>query len=201
VPRSSPLDAKPQNHYETLGLWRDASDTDIRRAYRRLALRHHPDVSPESDAAERFRAIQEAYDVLVDPAARASFDASQGVDVGFGRARPRASHNTGAGSGRRAPPRRGDGVPDGWTPTEVNDWNVEAWLKANSTPLSESLRALAAEAGRSWKALGVFSVLLALAMAVCALIDGIPGVGAVVAASLLPSAFVFLFIFLLNRTT
>lgn len=196
------MDAISQNHYETLGLWRDASDADIRRAYRRLALRHHPDVSPDSDAAERFLAIQKAYDVLVDPAARTIFDASLGADVDSGRARPKAAHDPGAGSGHRAPPRRSDGVPSGWTPTETSNRSAEAWLKANAPPLSESLRALAAEARRSWKTFGVFSVLLALAIAVCALINRIPGVSALVdtaVTSVLPVFFLFFLIFLLHQ--
>jgi len=197
------LDTKSQNHYEILGLWRDASDADIRRAYRHLALLHHPDVSPESDAAERFRAIREAYDVLVDPAARAGFDVSLGADVGFGRARPRAAHDTRPGSGRRAPPRRSDGIPDGWTPTEASNWNADAWLKANATPLPVSPRALAAEARRSWKTLGGFLAVLALAITACALVDSISGIGTVVSwlgtTFALPLFLISLFIFLLYR--
>jgi hypothetical protein len=63
----------PGDHYRTLGVARDASTHEIRRAYRRLARRHHPDVNP-ADGAERFVAITGAYHTLSDPAARAHYD-------------------------------------------------------------------------------------------------------------------------------
>uniref|UniRef100_A0A8C3XJC2 DnaJ homolog subfamily C member 21 n=1 Tax=Chelydra serpentina TaxID=8475 RepID=A0A8C3XJC2_CHESE len=63
-------------HYEVLGLARDASDEDLKRAYRRLALRWHPDKNLENadEAAEQFKLIQAAYDVLSDPQERAWYD-------------------------------------------------------------------------------------------------------------------------------
>ncbi|XP_074851785.1 dnaJ homolog subfamily C member 21 isoform X2 [Carettochelys insculpta] len=63
-------------HYEVLGLARDASDEELKRAYRRLALRWHPDKNLENadEAAEQFRLIQAAYDVLSDPQERAWYD-------------------------------------------------------------------------------------------------------------------------------
>lgn len=61
------------DHYRTLGVAPDASTREIRRAYRRLARRHHPDVNPTDDAG-RFVAIAGAYQVLSDPAARAGYD-------------------------------------------------------------------------------------------------------------------------------
>ena len=61
------------DHYRTLGVARDASTREIRRAYRRLARRHHPDVNPTDDGG-RFVAIAGAYRVLSDPAARAGYD-------------------------------------------------------------------------------------------------------------------------------
>ena len=63
--------------YETLELERGASDADVRRAYRRLALALHPDKNPgDADAARRFAALSEAYQVLSDPVRRAAYDAS-----------------------------------------------------------------------------------------------------------------------------
>lgn len=65
-----------RNHYEVLGVSRDASEEAIKQAYRDLARRYHPDISPEdvTDASERFRRINEAYRVLSDPTERARYD-------------------------------------------------------------------------------------------------------------------------------
>jgi curved DNA-binding protein len=63
-----------RDYYQTLGLERSASADDIRKAYRRLARKYHPDVSKESDALERFKQMQEAYEVLKDPTKRAAYD-------------------------------------------------------------------------------------------------------------------------------
>jgi DnaJ domain len=63
-------------HYAVLGLDASAGPTEIRRAYHRLALLHHPDTNPgDATAAERFLRIAEAYQVLSDPELRASYDA------------------------------------------------------------------------------------------------------------------------------
>ncbi len=63
-----------RDYYQTLGLQRAASAEDIRKAYRRLARKYHPDVSKEADALERFKQMQEAYEVLKDPKKRAAYD-------------------------------------------------------------------------------------------------------------------------------
>ncbi len=63
-----------RDYYETLGVARDASEDDIRRAYRKLARKHHPDVSKEEGAEDRFKAISEAYEVLRDPEKRERYD-------------------------------------------------------------------------------------------------------------------------------
>jgi curved DNA-binding protein CbpA len=62
------------DYYRVLGVARDASTPEIRRAYRRLARQHHPDRNPEPEGPERFRTLAEAYAVLNDPARRARYD-------------------------------------------------------------------------------------------------------------------------------
>jgi curved DNA-binding protein CbpA len=64
-----------RNHYETLGLPFGASAEEIRKRYRELVRRYHPDVNPSPDAKERFLRIQEAYQVLSDPERRRHYDA------------------------------------------------------------------------------------------------------------------------------
>lgn len=63
-----------KDYYRTLGLPRGASQDDIKRAYRKLARKYHPDVSKADDAEQRFKEIGEAYEVLKDPEKRAAYD-------------------------------------------------------------------------------------------------------------------------------
>lgn len=63
-----------KDYYRTLGLSRGASDEEVKRAYRRQALRFHPDKNKEPGAEERFKEVAEAYDVLSDPKKREIFD-------------------------------------------------------------------------------------------------------------------------------
>lgn len=63
-----------KNYYHILGLARGASEDDIKKAYRKQALRYHPDKNKDPGAEERFKEIAEAYDVLSDPKKREIFD-------------------------------------------------------------------------------------------------------------------------------
>ncbi len=65
---------KYKDNYEVLGVKRDASESDIKKAYRKLARNYHPDVSKETGAEERFKDIAEAYQTLKDPEKRAAYD-------------------------------------------------------------------------------------------------------------------------------
>ncbi|HEX5057071.1 MAG TPA: DnaJ C-terminal domain-containing protein [Gammaproteobacteria bacterium] len=63
-----------KDYYRIIGLGRDASQDEIKRAYRKLARKYHPDISKEPDAEQRFKELGEAYAVLGDPEKRAAYD-------------------------------------------------------------------------------------------------------------------------------
>lgn len=63
-----------KDYYKVMGVERDASQEEIKRAYRKLARKYHPDVSKEPDAEQRFQDVQEAYEVLKDPEKRTAYD-------------------------------------------------------------------------------------------------------------------------------
>ena len=94
--------AAKRDYYEVLGLTKDATEADIKKAYRKLAIKYHPDRNPgDTTAEEKFKEAAEAYDVLHDPQKRQQYD-QFGFDApggfgGFG----------GRGGGRQAPRYRG----------------------------------------------------------------------------------------------
>ncbi len=63
-----------KDYYQILGVARTANADELKRAYRKLARKYHPDVSKEKNAEERFKEVQEAYEVLKDPEKRAAYD-------------------------------------------------------------------------------------------------------------------------------
>jgi curved DNA-binding protein CbpA len=66
--------SQAKDYYAILGVPRDATTADIKRAYRKLAKQYHPDVNHNPDAADRFRELTETYDTLTDPARRRTYD-------------------------------------------------------------------------------------------------------------------------------
>jgi molecular chaperone DnaJ len=74
--------ARASDHYKTLGVDRKASQEEIKKAYRKLARKHHPDTNKEAGAEERFKEISEAYDILGDPEKRKRYDRGGSVFAG-----------------------------------------------------------------------------------------------------------------------
>lgn len=84
-----------ENYYDILGVSKDASESDINHAYRRLAAKYHPDVNHAPGAEEKFKKINEAYEVLSDKQKRAQYDQ-------FGSAGPQAGQGFGGFGGAGA---------------------------------------------------------------------------------------------------
>src|SRR6266581_3037620 len=73
------------DYYDTLGVNKGASEEEIKKAYRKLARKYHPDANPDDQGAEeRFKEIQEAYSVLSDPEKRKQYDAGGMFRAGGG---------------------------------------------------------------------------------------------------------------------
>lgn len=87
---------KQANLYEVLGVSEKGTASEIKKAYKKLALKYHPDLSPPDRAAEytsMFIEVQEAYETLSDPKARAMYDGDLGSGLQLAYSRSRRSHN------------------------------------------------------------------------------------------------------------
>ena len=99
-----------KDYYQVMGVARDAAQDDIKRAYRKLARKYHPDVSKEANAEARFKEVGEAYEVLKDPEKRAAYD-KLGANWKAGQEfRPPPDWGTGSGFSGGGPAGAGGGA-------------------------------------------------------------------------------------------
>jgi curved DNA-binding protein CbpA len=112
-----------RSHYEVLGVPEDASGQEIRRAFRTLAFRYHPDVYTGVDAGPRFRELSDAYRVLTDPVTRERYDRRASRDPRHGPAPSGSWSKRGERRGRDDVPRFLGQEPRRWTVViEIGDW-------------------------------------------------------------------------------
>ena len=99
--------AEKRDYYEVLGLQKGASDEDIKKAYRKLAKKYHPDLNPGDKTAEQnFKEVNEAYEVLSDKDKKARYDAygHAGVDPNMGSDAGGFGFGAGRDGGKRVEP-------------------------------------------------------------------------------------------------
>uniref|UniRef100_A0ACD5VGE8 Uncharacterized protein n=1 Tax=Avena sativa TaxID=4498 RepID=A0ACD5VGE8_AVESA len=143
------------NHYKTLGLRRDASKSEVKAAFSRLALLHHPDRHAKADAAtradatRRFREAYDAYHVLYDDGRRAEYDlrnfpssSSSWSGYRYGGGKSRSSSGSSAyGYGGASPSDSGryryrhGGFQDWPSPSQRESESLGVWMRANWWPL------------------------------------------------------------------
>lgn len=114
-----------KDYYKIMGLSRDASAEDIKRAHRKLARQYHPDVSKEKDAEARFKELSEAYEVLRDPEKRAAYD--------------QLGTRWQAGQDFRPPPEWNAGAAH---PSKDFEWRFESTDKESGADFSDFFEAL-----------------------------------------------------------
>lgn len=137
------------DHYEVLGVPRDASTADIERARKRLALIWHPDRNKSPDAAQRFDEVQKAAEVLRNPAARAAYDRDFALQVAMSLPRDLRDRRP-----PEPPPAPASSAP-GWTaPASMGRAHVRprrlrgrTWAAARKARLSGALAGLVAMSG------------------------------------------------------
>jgi DnaJ-class molecular chaperone len=143
----------PRDFYETLGVKRDASEEDIKKAYRKLARQYHPDRNPGDKQAEgKFKEVQEAYDILSDKTKRAQFDR-------FGFVGPDGGFGGGPGGPRTSTFRWGGGGSGGFEEVNLGDaQDLFSQIFGGAAGAEEILgrrrrggRSRAPEAARKWR--------------------------------------------------
>ena len=96
--------ADKRDYYEVLGVTKQSTDAEIKKAYRKLAKKYHPDINKEADAEAKFKEINEAYEVLSDPQKKATYDqyGHAGLDgaAGFGGGQTRRNNGPRKGNDR-----------------------------------------------------------------------------------------------------
>lgn len=122
------------DHYETLGVSRDATSDEIKKAYRKLARQLHPDVNPSEEAAEQFKSVTHAYDVLSDPNERQRYDMGGGQPGmgGFGDIFE-TFFGQGFGGGQRGPRSRTERGEDAMIRVDVGLGDIVFGVKREIT--------------------------------------------------------------------
>ena len=140
------------DHYETLGVQRNASSEEIKKAYRKLARELHPDVNPSEQAQEKFKSVTHAYEVLGDEQSRRSYD-SGGSEAGFGFGDIFETFFGGGGS--RGPRSRAERGQDALLRVELSFeeavFGVEKSIPVDTAVLCETCNGSCAKPGTSAK--------------------------------------------------
>ena len=141
------------DHYETLGVSREATPEEIKKAYRKLARQLHPDVNPSEDAAERFKSVTHAYDVLSDPEQRQNYDMGGGQNGagGFGDIFETFFGGGGFGGGQRGPRPRAERGEDAMIRVDVTleevMFGVQRDVTVNTAVLCETCQGSCCQPG------------------------------------------------------
>lgn len=136
------------DHYQALGVDREASVDQIKKAYRKLARELHPDVNPDPEAAERFKLVTHAYEVLSDESSRSTYD--RGGSQGFGLGDIFESF---FGGGQRGPQSRAQRGQDALLRVDLDlpeaVFGVEKTLTIDTAVLCQQCRGSCCKAGTS----------------------------------------------------